>query len=677
MSGSVPPLEGTMSAVPGSIEAKPAPIPVVGESIAEAGRSLAGGREGGMPAGQVPVIPPPDLRPALHQAKEAERSQIIGAYHQVLLDCVSQFNEMQKSKSFTQDEIGTICQGAVARAIMRKAKSNGVHLPYDQAQELAGTLWETTSRSDVQVIQVEGKVLLTQKEAQEMYSHVKSNARTAQKRLTKDYGHLCQILLELDKEIQAATSQTMAVANERILLLLRKAQQSDAYAFLCEDESIPAIAYLHRMTMALFIQPQPLDIYKPVGAQLVQSSLPKNELTVNAGTFVRVLTKMRDEAKKARLMVSDKTVEYVRTHWRKVWGALKGFVPGAAYDPRRDENAGGRLYAETLQNGTAGTTVLQAIYTPTPTIGDTVAPEALAFLQALENRHVMDPEKLRREPSYAQQTHWTFASLQSLDSRFEGRRARAIMDLNRQYPLSFTGITIAQDSPFYLDGAHGSSEEKIEESMVEHGKTPLDESYKNLMKQQLVAGVGYEFPPGFSPEKYQKAFGAIIEEAYTAVTQSTTSPVPTREDGESDDVFERRKRLWQWRQKAAFRELVNLGVMRYWQLHTMPAQGQGLVSLCCKECIDRGGKAMAELLWALGDGRPDTLKQVLYAVQGRPLIARSRTILSARLAPFVALAEFVSQDAARTFMTDTVGKLVDPPLSYSRPATPVITISEE
>lgn len=64
---------------------------------------------------------------------------------------------------------------------------------------------------------------------------------------------------------------------------------------------------------------------------------------------------------------------------------------------------------------------------------------------------------------------------------------------------------------------------------------------------------------------------------------------------------------------------------------------------------------MAELLWALGDGSEDSLKQVFTAVQGRALLARNRIILPARLEPFIALTEFVSQEEANTFLTQKVG----------------------
>ena len=79
---------------------------------------------------------------------------------------------------------------------------------------------------------------------------------------------------------------------------------------------------------------------------------------------------------------------------------------------------------------------------------------------------------------------------------------------------------------------------------------------------------------------------------------------------------------------------------------------------------------MAEFLWALGDGSEETLKQVFSAVQGRALLARSRIILPARLEPFVALTEFVPQQAAKSFLTDigrTVGAVSEMPAVSALP----------
>ena len=331
-----------------------------------------------------------------------------------------------------------------------------------------------------------------------------------------------------------------------------------------------------------------------------------------------------------------------------VFGRLLG-----EYDPKMGENASGTMFTEKMRVGEGVERDMAFIYAPTPTVGNEVSPEAEAFLQALENRQFMSPERLAQEPSYAQHTHWAFSSLQIRGSKNEGKRVEAIMALNVRFPLSFTGITVTQDSEFYKDGVRGSSDGEIMRSEIKHGKTPLNEEYKKQMKDQLINDKGYYFPEGGQGEAFKSACGAIVDKAYDIVMRS---PPPKKGDGESDTKFAERKCLWQWRQKAAFRELVNLGVMRYWQLQSLPKQGMALATSCCKECIDRGGKTMAEFLWALGDGSEGSLKQVFASLQGRALLARNRIILPGRLEPFIALTEFVSQNVAHDFLASTVGE---------------------
>ncbi len=591
-----------------------------------------------------------DLRQTLKKAKTAERQDVLSAYQKVNKDSQDMLELCKALNASIGGTIENICIDAIARDIMRQARLKGKQLSLKQATEMASALCtQAHDKKGVEEIvdKQQWKDLYERYEVVGLYSKAMANLEVKIDVRNKQYRELCAIVTELANTIESATEdpQKLAKTNARILFLLRKAQQSEAYAFLRHDEKNPAIAYVHRLAMASFLLPKPLTAHQQVVEPMVQTASRQNGFS-----FVSVLRRMRTAARKARLMVSDKTAEYALVHWRQVFGALKSFIPGASYDPKLAENASGALFEEKATIKGRPVT-LSAVYTPSPTVGDQVSPEAEAFLQALENRQFMKPEQLALEPDYAQQTHWTFASLQNLGSRSEGGRARAIMELNTRYPLSFTGITVTQDSPFYIDGAHGGTEEKVEKGMVAHGEVAISEQYRDDMKKQLDLREGYFFPISRDDVKIRHAYEQIVDRAFEIVSKTKH---PERAEGESGTDYKKRLAIWQWEQKAAFRELVHLGIVRYWQLRSIASQGQDVISLCCKECIDRGAKTMGEYLWALGDGSEDGLKAALYAVQGRALLARNRVIIASRLEPLVALSQIVPQDQAHEFLTKTV-----------------------
>ena len=680
-------------------------IPSVGSQL---GDSSVGESPAAVLSGRtVSATPPPDLQPDLRKAKKDERSLVLGAYSLARSDIAeSDPDTLVRSEIFGKSgfrrtfvstaqssaptdggpptsSIADINRNYVARVIIREAKKGGKIITEVEAKNAADTLLVRKSFKEISVLASDGSTFtLGEKTVKKFYGIARANAARAQKHPNKDYKELCLILQELDTYIETASSQDLdrtqlAEANKKILSLLRKAIQSDAYQFLCHDESIPAIAYVHRMVMASFISPTPLTVYQELGTQTLRGAqesigLESRQKATDGGGirnfFSRILQHLRKSAQDQHLTASDKSAEYFLSHSRVAFAALKGETRlFGQYDPKMAENASGTLFTQTV-----GSTEVSAVYSPTPTLGDKVSPEAEAFLQALENRQFMSDGQLQKEPKYARQTHWSFASLQNRTSGNEGPRARAIMALNREFPLSFTGITIDQDSEFYRDGVEGSSDEEIERQMVKHGRTQIDGSYKDMMMDQLIDGAGYDLPV-MSRENLEKAYRPIVEKAFEVVSAKTFIK-PAQNPEELSDAYEKRvqneKQLWQWRQKAAFRELVNLGVMRYWQLKSLPAQRSAVVTCCCKECIDRGGKVMAEFLWALGDGSDETLKQVFSALQGRALLARRRIILPARLEPFIALAEFVSQKDAQEFLNEKVGGQAMPGVDLSAVATP-------
>jgi hypothetical protein len=616
------------------------------------------------------------LRQQLRSAKEEERRSVLEAYQQVEAPDTFSCVDLQ-----SEERIRGVCIATIARAIIRDGKRRGVTVRVSDAETAAGNLMGKTGSYDIDDVFVSSDFTLPKERAVFIWKSTIHNRTLAGTEIAKDYRAWCVDLEKVKKLLQSLaekqlTGKQLCEANKEILRLLRRAIRSDVYQFLCHDETIPAISYLHRLVIASFVCPMPLRVYQGVGKRIVdgavgnvlaQQGRAEVSPSLTEVPFPEVLRELRRSAVEQHLMASDATVEYVRTYPREAFSALQSATPLLGdYDPRMSENATGRLFTEQVTHrmeiGLSGQRVhtkersveILGVYSPSPTVGNSVSPEGEAFLQALENRQFMSADVLEAEPPFARQTHWTFMSLQNLDSRAEGSRAKAIMELNERYPLSFTGRSVSQDSEFYLDGLHGASERKIEQMMVKRGGNGLTPEYRDAMQLEVRRA----FP------ELESAF-EIVQKAYDIVGKAKFVE-PAQKEGEAQSAYtqrvERERRIWQWRQKAAFRELVNLGVMRYWEMKTLPEQGSHVFTCCCKECIDRGGKIMAEMLWALGDGSAESVRQAAYALQGRALLARGRIILAARLEPFLALTQFVSQNDAHTFLMET-GKMGNPDVS--------------
>jgi hypothetical protein len=341
-------------------------------------------------------------------------------------------------------------------------------------------------------------------------------------------------------------------------------------------------------------------------------------------------------------MASNTTVAYMTQFPRQALGALQSnkMAPGE-YDPHGMlENNTGKLYTETL---TIGERVLQstAIYSPSPTVSDAIALEARALLQSSENNLDLPPDELNAEKYKI--TKWFFTSLQDLANKHEGPRARAIKALNLEYPLSFTGITLSVDSKFYRAGIHGSNPEKILRAKIENGAQGLSLDYAEQMKKEFLENPQYSFPVSTDAEihQWQQDLGKIIDEAFAHI------PLAPQKDLRGDDM-----KLWNWNQKAAFRELVMLGTQRYWQMRSIPPRGDMITTTACKEDIDRGGIKMAQELRIRCKETPENENFTIACANGRALSARSRLILPDRLEPALAEMELVIHKDAQHFLAN-------------------------
>ncbi len=582
----------------------------------------------------------PKTKEKLQEAKEREKLALYTAYRKAGRSTLPQ-------SSLRSKEI--ISKGALLRDILRQAKIEGHAISQKdictvrENIQLLFNLDKKTETVSIGSWSLDGKAIFAYaKRAQE----INANAQ-----LSKEYTALCTITKKLQTLLQEESPSNLSKTNMKVLKKLREALATPIYTYLCHDETIPEINLLHRLVMASFVNIHPLVHFESLGSHISEHGQINIDNISSQKEFIQTLRAFRDKGQEQKLMASDRTVEYVLSSTNQIIGAAQseGWLSGP-YDPRgKLENIGGSFFQEQLRVGDNQRVSLTAIYTCSPTIGDKVSPETKAFLQAMENRFFMEPKELEKEPEYAQHIHWTYANLQNITGKHEGPRSCAIMALNHQYPFSFTGITVTQDSDLFTDGIKEHSQAKREEK--QRTKPPLSEKFARDMHRELVSkNCGYYFPLHSDADRAQWETTAkeIVNKAYK-MTHPLAKNVPEGKDPQ----------LWNFTVKRAFCELVNLGVIRYWQMKTLPKGGSALVSNCCKECIDRGGKTMSEFLWALGDNSSKTLKHVIYSAHSRALLARKRLILPHRLEPFLALVEVVEQQKVKIFLTKEITHLAD------------------
>src|SRR5262249_30146115 len=119
---------------------------------------------------------------------------------------------------------------------------------------------------------------------------------------------------------------------------------------------------------------------------------------------------------------------------------------------------------------------------------------------------------------------------------------------------------------------------------------------------------------------------------------------------------------WFWYQKAAFRELVLLGIITYMQLLSVNWIRNSsrvkdpylLFTQACKENIDRGCKTNAELLWGLSPLSASSIESVFASLHSRALLGRARLIHPHRYEAIYALMLVMDQASVHQFLMQII-----------------------
>ena len=291
---------------------------------------------------------------------------------------------------------------------------------------------------------------------------------------------------------------------------------------------------------------------------------------------------------------------YVR-HPRILWGAITGSTIGSVllgrwfpFDPKGfGRNASGRLFSEKIGDRYVDWTV-----GPTPTLGSSVAPEAVAAVEAMESR------SSRCFPH----TMWIYVNLQSMGHVAEGRRSRALLGLSARHPSTFRMASISVDAPLYLGREKGVA------TLHDH---------KERLVAELRRGKWYAFSlrPG-EEAAWWRCVDFVVENAYAIAK----TPV-------------------------VFHELVVLGLVRAWQgFCCRGSSGMAMSTIACRECVDRGGSVNSAFVWALTEREECRAPDVMAVLWGRPLLSRHRLIYASRTKGFEALVQSLTPKSLRDYL---------------------------
>ncbi|CCB90618.1 putative uncharacterized protein [Waddlia chondrophila 2032/99] len=480
--------------------------------------------------------------------------------------------------------------------------------------------------------------------------------------------HTDKIARLLSKE--NPTEKELKSINKELIFTLRKAFECPAYQALKECEDNPAIHYLHEINLAMYTEVHLASVYSEgkLAEEIVKDEKGNDRFSVGEEQRMGdALHDIRNEAvKKRKLFSSHSCLAYVRKHFKQFFGAFTSQKFGSIfgkYDPHGDlENNAGALYREELSvNGETATAL--DVRTPSPTIGDKVSPEFRAALQAIENQRVFElKEKGDRGTQLevgGRPTCWIYTNYQEMTNTSNGEagRSKAIMQLNKEFPLSFRGLTLSKDSRYFKDGiGHGGSKmwDKVEsegkplgkedvEGFVEELKEKLsDDSHFTLEKrtQSKHHGHGIYYPA--EKEEMEEVLSAIAKEAGELLKEI----IPEGEVLEGKEA---------WFAKAAAKEFAYAAIQRHFMSKELAAlQEQGvsmnvITTSACKEDIDRGFSDHIKRMWMLRAGK----KKLLAKITNMPaLMARYRVILEDRMQPLVGVMNLVSREKAKEHLNN-------------------------
>jgi hypothetical protein len=430
---------------------------------------------------------------------------------------------------------------------------------------------------------------------------------------------------------EASTRET----NEKIIQKFREVLQCDAYQAMKCDPSDPAIQFIHRFAASIWTEVKAMDAYHEFGQAVRRRARELSDDLEPMWMTGAIHESMKTVRHDLLRMKGVEKVVYVLTHPQQIAASFVSEEHGLAktvasvvgeYDSHGALSNNPSLQGATtipLEPGQSGT--VQNVYGGSPTVGELIAPEFLAVIQAAENNQFAEPEqRLAEVPDRVFYTNFQDISHPS----GEQIRSFAIMDLNQLYPLSFTGITLTKDSRFY------GFEQDPEKAQWVGPQSMADMMLERLMDPSSDHGFYF---PGDREEEWKPRFEKVLKGAVELFKD--------KKPCSGEEAFKLR---------GAFQECVYASLQFYLEaklVQDLAAQGIDNPRLhsqrACKENIDRGGAANAAYIFlrlaleGYTGSEEDKIDLVIGALHSRALAARDRMILENRLPQVLAFMDLV------------------------------------
>lgn len=364
--------------------------------------------------------------------------------------------------------------------------------------------------------------------------------------------------------------------------------------------------FLRDLCLAIFVG---APLFKPL--QRAVSFLPEPTTTADLFGITRKAAEKIVEG-------SPHSFRYYLSHPRFLWSACMSSYIGALlfgkispFDPKAfAKNTSGFLFKERFRDsGNAGLEIDWTVG-PTPTVGNHLAQEAVAAIEALD----------RGDSLCFPHTMWIYINLQNIRGISEKHRSEALLHASKKTPRIFRLASVSVDAPFY------KSADK---------KKPLEEHRRQLL-HELKKGC-------IHPRSGWYAFSLMKgeeDEWWQCVDQVLEKSVILSETTEQ--------------KVRVFHELVVLGLIRAWQGFCCRNAAKSVIStIACKECADRGGSVNAAFTWALSHEEDLEKAHIVETVLwGRPLLSRNRLIDSSRTQGFEALVRAFEPVVVRKYLEE-------------------------
>lgn len=463
-------------------------------------------------------------------------------------------------------------------------------------------------------------------------------------------------------------------ANEKILKTFREVLGSRAYHRLKYNIDDPAIKFLHKFAASIWTEVKVLDAYQRFGEKALDRARQQKALeSAEKQEVGSTVMTSHDHANVVEAI--DASIDAVQKdlyNVRRLPDLIMYTVthPGQTLSSMMSEGGNLKTVASLLGQGEydpalmsnnpslQGTTEFQVngqdvrvnnVYGGSPTIGDEISPEFLAILVAAENNQLAKPEdRIAEIPD-----HVIYTNFQNLDGgEGENSRSKAIMELNRLFPLSFIGITLSKDNHLYKMPEYKKDPASVKwTGPVDMGSEMLElltrkSSFSLEDRGNKNEGSGFYFPGRI--EHWNPIFDAVIKQAVWIF--STLHGEQSAEEANKLRVGEEAYKL-----RGAFQEYVYASLQ-----HLLEVQmAQELIERgvknphihsqrACKENIDRGGAANAAYLHLrLGliddseKSQEEKQQVVVGALHSRSLAVRNRMVLLDRLPQVKAFMEYV------------------------------------